>query len=72
MLTKSCARITLHCIDCKVEKIYPGLKLAGKGFSLTSLQNYVSRYYTLCNCMGSLIHDEYHKMLDAVLSGNLH
>ena len=35
----------------KVSKFYPGIGLAGKGYTMTSLQNFVNRYYTIANCM---------------------
>mmetsp|Transcript_4956 Transcript_4956/g.4736 ORF Transcript_4956/g.4736 Transcript_4956/m.4736 type:complete len:542 (+) Transcript_4956:57-1682(+) len=57
------ARVMLQSLDANVKKFYPGLKLSGKSWSITSLQNFVSRYYTICNCMGSQIYDEYIKAI---------
>ena len=34
---------------------------------MTSLQNNTSRYYTLCNCMGSLIYEEHQKAFSAAV-----
>lgn len=34
---------------------------------MTSLKNHVTRYYTICNSMGSLIYDEYLKVFDSAL-----
>ena len=67
-ITSSISRITFHSMNCNIDKTYPNLKFAGKSFSVTSLQNFVSRYYTICNCMGSLLYDEYLKVMNAALS----
>lgn len=68
-LTGNVSRITFHSFDATIKKIYPGLDLAGKGYSLTSLQNHVNRYYTICNCMGSLMYDEYKNAFAAAIYG---
>lgn len=48
-----------HSFEASIRKIYSGLKFAGKGYSVTSLQNHISRYYTICNCMSSNFLNEY-------------
>ena len=49
-----------------VSKFYPGLTLAGMGYTMTSLQNYKNRYYTICNCMSSLFYPEYQAMVEGI------
>jgi len=48
-LAPDIARIVFQGEDAVVKKYYPDLTLAGKSWSVTSLQNNVSRYYTICN-----------------------
>lgn len=50
----------------QVSKFYPGLTLAGMGYTMTSLQNYKNRYYTICNCMSSLFYPEYQAMVEGI------
>ncbi|CAI2386100.1 unnamed protein product [Moneuplotes crassus] len=66
-ITSNVSRISFHSIDASVSRIYPGLEMCGKSYSITSLKNHVTRYYTICNCMGSLIYDEYIRSLDAAI-----
>jgi NAD(P)H-flavin reductase len=66
-ITSSVSRFTLFCSDAQVKKFYPGLIHTGKSFSVTSLQNHISRYYTLCNCIGSLIYEEYKNSFSAAV-----
>ena len=46
-INQNVSRIVFHGFESSVKRFYSGLKLAGKGYSITSLQNYVSRYYTI-------------------------
>lgn len=39
-----------------VHKFYTGLSLAGKGYSLTALNDKKNRYYTICSTMGSALY----------------
>ena len=53
--------------NIEVWKFYAGLELAGKCIKVTSLQNLVSRYYTICNCMSWHFLDQYHDMIISLL-----
>ncbi|CAI2386298.1 unnamed protein product [Moneuplotes crassus] len=66
-ISKGVARVKLQNANCRVKKFYPGLSLSGKSWSLTSLQNHTSRYYTICNCMSTAIYDEYLTVINATL-----
>lgn len=46
-INESVSRIAFHGSDTTIKKFYSGLKLLGKGYSITSLNNYISRYYTI-------------------------
>ena len=46
-INESVSRIEFHGSDTTIKKFYSGLKLLGKGYSITSLNNYISRYYTI-------------------------
>ena len=46
-INRNVARVVFHGFQASIKKFYSGLKLAGKGYSITSLENYVSRYYII-------------------------
>ena len=48
--------------NVRIAKFYPGLELAGKSYSVTSLRNHVNRYYTIAHCMNNEFEGEYDKI----------
>uniref|UniRef100_A0A7S3KIP2 Cytochrome b5 heme-binding domain-containing protein n=1 Tax=Euplotes crassus TaxID=5936 RepID=A0A7S3KIP2_EUPCR len=66
-LTSTVSRISFHCIDTSIPSIYEGLEMCGKNYSITSMKNDVTRYYTICNSMGSQIFEEYMKSFGAAI-----
>lgn len=67
-ISKNISRIIFEGEDARIKKFYPGLKFSGKSYSVTSLQNHVSRYYTISNCMGKNIYQEYLRVFQAALN----
>lgn len=68
-ITTNVCRIKFKAPGASINRIYSGLEMCGRSYSVTSMTNHVTRYYTICNSMGSLIYDEYLKALDAALEG---
>lgn len=56
--------------ECKVSKYYPGLSLAGKGYSIVQKSNLKHRYYTICNSMGSANYPLYKELLKSLNSNS--
>ena len=58
-LNKDIWRVVFENKQLSIKKFYKGLDLAGRGFIISSPRNQVSRYYTICNCLGEKIYEEY-------------
>ena len=54
-----------------IKGFYSGLELSGRGYVLSSLQNHVCRYYTLCNCMSSKFYKQYLDAFKNILQGDV-
>jgi hypothetical protein len=53
----------------KVKMFFPGTEMLGKHYVINSLQNNVTRYYTICNAMHTKVYPQYLSVFDSILEG---
>ena len=63
-------RFRLGNKSVQIKGFYSGLELSGRGYVISSLQNHVCRYYTLCNCMSTKFYDHYLNAFKNILYGD--
>lgn len=66
-IVKGVYRVKFSNEKTKVKIFNPGLEMLGRHYLVSSLQNKVLRYYTICNCLNSSVYDKYIHIFDCII-----
>ena len=54
----------------QVKMFFPGTEMLGRHYVINSLQNQITRYYTICNAMHTKVYPQYLSCFKAILEGS--